>query len=196
MPDPLADADGYRMVALYRRTVSAVPSLKKLVPVTDLEDAPMAFGEKLGQLCPDVIFRLLERIDGQRYWAKQWLNDRWRLHAPTAAIEDFLATLGRHDLCLAVEQSAAWGALYPFSRDLFTSNAIVHRPNAAQHFSAEEQRIIESLSAVMVRHSRLPEVELGRLTDFQVARTSRGLVFLDFEPNRFHAAQLANVRIP
>ena len=186
----------YRTLGLYRRTVSAIPSLKRLVPVSDLTDAPAPFGEGLGQLCPDVIFYMLQDETGTRYWGKRWLNDRARLRAPTLAIERFLATLGRNDLCLAVEVHEQFDLVYRFNHELFTSNAIIHQSDSRANFTAEECHAIELFSSILVSRSDLPSVRLGLLADFQTIRTSEGLMFLDFEPARRYAAKLANVRIP
>jgi hypothetical protein len=186
----------YRVLGLYRRTVSEVPSLKRLVRVKDPDDAPIAFGEALGALCPDVIFYHLEDQAGGWYWAKRWLNARERLVAPTWQIEAFLATLGRDDLCLAVELSADFGFIYRFDEEVFAASSVIHQVDIGRYFEACERAVIEGFSSVLVGWPSLPWVKVGILTDFQVARTSRGLVFLDFEPSRPYAAALAGVLIP
>ena len=54
----------------------------------------------------------------------------------------------------------------------------------------------ELLAQTTVRLPGTPAVQLSKLTDFQAALTSRGLMFLDFEPGREYAARLAGVQIP
>ncbi|HXH50518.1 MAG TPA: hypothetical protein VNM47_14335 [Terriglobia bacterium] len=164
--------------------------------MTNLRDAPVPWGEELGQLCPDAVFYMLEDERGILYWAKRWLNDRERLLAPTLAIERFLATLDRNDLCLAVEVHEQFGLVYPFKQELFVSKAIVHQSDCRAYFASEERRAIMLFSAILVSDSALPSVRLGELTDFQATRTSEGLMFLDFEPSRRYAATLAKVQIP
>ena len=186
----------YRVLGRYRRTVSEVPSLKRLIRVRDRDDAPIAFGQTLGALCPDVIFYHLEDQAGDRYWAKRWLNARQRLVAPTWQIEAFLGTLGRDDLCLAVELSDDFGFIYRFDEEMFAAGPVIHQVDIGRYFEAHERVLIDRFSSVLVGWPGLPWVTVGALTDFQVARTSRGLVFLDFEPSRPYAAALAGVLIP
>ncbi|MBV8072756.1 MAG: hypothetical protein JO270_22825 [Acidobacteriaceae bacterium] len=183
-------------MALFRRTVSATPFLKRLLPVQDLADQPIAFGIELGQLCPDVMFRILEDETGARYWAKQWLNNREPLLQPTRTIESFLATLGRDDLTLSIDHRPEFGLIYPFDERLFSSIRVVHHWDCRRYFELAEYEAIGQLANCVVRWPGLPEVPLGRLTDFQVARFSRHLLFLDFEPSRQWALQLAGVAIP
>lgn len=186
----------YKTIGLFRRTVSAIPSLKKLISVRDVDAEPMPFGMEVGQLCPDVIFWILEDQTGARYWAKKWLNEREQLLEPTLRIEKFLATLGRSDLTLAVDQHPQFGLIYRFDESLFLSKAIVHHWDCRRYFDAGECHLIEELAKSFVRWSELPEQPLGRLTDFQITRCFGRLNFLDFEPNRFYATELAGVAIP
>jgi hypothetical protein len=186
----------YQTLGLFRRTVSAIPFLKRLVPVQDSGDQAMAFGIELGELCPDVIFRILEDGTGARYWAKRWLNRREPLLEPTLRIETFLSTLGRHDLTLAIDQHPEFGLIYRFDERLFSSSLVVHQWDCRRYFDVDEYQTIAQLANCVVRWPGLPEVPLGRLTDFQVARSSPRLLFLDFEPSRDWAAQLAGVVIP
>ena len=46
------EATNHRVVTLYRRTVSAVLAMKRLIAVTDIRDAPIPFGARLGQRAP------------------------------------------------------------------------------------------------------------------------------------------------
>jgi hypothetical protein len=183
----------YKAVGLYRRTVSAIPDLKRLVAVKDMKESPIAFGEKLGQLCPDVIFYLLEDELGGRYWAKRWLNEREQLASPTRAIESYVATLDRSDVELSIKVDTQFGFVYRFNQQLFESNRVVHQWDCRRYFDAVERETIEIFASTLVRWPGLPEVRLGDLTDFQVTPTSRGLVFLDFEPSRTYAALLAGM---
>lgn len=82
----------YHVLDLYRRTVAEAPSRKRVIRVRDPDDAPIAFGVALGELCPDVIFYHLEDEVGDWYWGKRWLNARERLVPPTWQIEAFLAS--------------------------------------------------------------------------------------------------------
>jgi hypothetical protein len=190
------DVTNYRVVGLYRRTVSAVPALKRLIPVTDIRDEPLPFGAGLGQLCPDVVFRLLADGAGVRYWGKQWINARQALLDPTWKIECFLATWDRKDLCLAREVHPCHGLVYRFDGDLFSSNAVVHQWDCPWYFDEGERQAIARVASAIVRWPGLPSVRLDALTDFQVARGRDGLVFLDFEPSRRYALELAGVAIP
>ena len=190
------EVTNYRVVSLYRRTVSAVPALKRLIPVTDIRDEPIPFGTELGQLCPDVLFRLLEDDAGVRYWGKQWINARQALLDPTWKIECFLATWDRKDLCLAREVDPRYGLVYRFDADLFSSNTVVHHWDPAWYFTEGERQAIAHVASAIVRWPGLPPVRLDALTDFQVTRGRDGLVFLDFEPGRRYALELAGVTIP
>jgi hypothetical protein len=68
--------------------------------------------------------------------------------------------------------------------------------DVGRSFEERERAAVEGFSSVLVGWPGLPWVKVGALTDFQVVRTSRGLVFLDFEPSRPYAAALAGVLIP
>lgn len=173
-----------------------MPAFKRLIPVQELADAPLSFGDQLGDLCPDVMFYQLEDYAGARYWARRWLRDRARLTAPTQEIESFLATMGRDDMCLAVDADPDFGLIYRYDEELFAAEAILHSWDWERFCDGAELRVIHALAAAEVRRPGLPQVRLGALTDFQVTRTSRGLVFLDFEPSRQYAAELAGVIIP
>jgi len=190
------DVTNYRVVGLYRRTVSAVPAMKRLIAVADIRDEPIPFGAELGQLCPDVLFRLLEDDAGVRYWGKQWINARQTLLDPTWRIECFLATLDRKDLCLAREVHPRYGLVYHFDGDLFSSDTVVHHWDSAWYFTESEGQAIARVASSVVRWPGLPPVRLDALTDFQVTRGRDGLVFLDFEPGRRYALELAGVTIP
>jgi hypothetical protein len=141
------------------------------------------------------VFSLLEDGTGARWWGRQWLRDRVRLTAPTREIESFLATLDRDDLCLAAGADPCFGLVYRFDEELFASEAVMHSWDWDRACDAAELEIIRGLAATEVRWPGLPRVSLGALTDFQVARTSRGLVCLDFEPSGRYAAELAGVVI-
>lgn len=185
----------YRALGCYRRTVSAVPEHKRLIPVASLADAPVPFGDQLGELCPDVVFHQLDDRTGARYWAKRWLRGRAGLTAPTRAIESFLVTLGREDLRLAIDHDPRFGLVYRYDEELFSSRAILGRWSWGRACDAAELRFISALAATEVRWPDLPRVSLDALTDFQVTRTPRGLAFLDFEPSSQYAAALAGVVI-
>jgi hypothetical protein len=83
-----------------------------------------------------------------------------------------------------------------YDEELFAAEAVLHCWDWEQACDVAELRIIYGLAATEVRWPGLPQVRLGALTDFQVTRTPRGLVFLDFEPGRQYAAELAGVMIP
>jgi hypothetical protein len=185
----------YRVIARYRRTVSAVPAMKRLVPVATLADKPIPFGKELGELCPDVLFNLLEDRAGARYWGKRWLGEREPLLAPTLEIERFLATLDDPGFSLAVDVSPEFGLIYRFDDRLFDSRAIIHQWERDLYFNANERRTIERVASIAVDWLGLPSVPLGELTDFQVCRVPGRLVFLDFEPSAPYAASLAGVVI-
>lgn len=186
----------YQILGQYRRTVSAIPSQKRLIEVGSLNHQPIPFGTELGQLCPDVVFYALTDGTGARYWARRWLNGRQALLEPTIAIESFLATLHRNDLCLAVDVSSEFGLVYFYEEELFASTTIVHQWDCEKYFDVRENRIVEEFAYSVVRWPGLPAFPIGVLTDFQIVRTSKGLVFLDFEPSKRFAAELAGVLIP
>ena len=116
----------YRVVGQYRRNVSSVPQLKRLIQVQDLGEHATFFGSRPGQLCPDVVFYVLERGDGSFYWGKTWLNERQWMSQVTLAVESFLRTLGQENLCLSVDVDQEFGMIYPFNKELFTSSFVVH----------------------------------------------------------------------
>ncbi len=178
----LPPAAGYRVLGRYRRTVSSIPHLKRLVKVDNLDDKREAFGARIGELCPEVMFYLLEGGDGALYWGRKWLNEREWMEPATLAVESFLGTLGRKNLCLAVAIDADFGMIYPFNEELFASSCVVHQWDRRIYFNAGECAEIEQFAATPVRADKLPWRPVGELTDFQVARTRAGLVFLDFEP--------------
>jgi hypothetical protein len=179
---PTATADHYRLLGRYRRTVSSVPEMKRLVAVADEQDGRDRFGLGLGDLCADVVFLLLQAADGSRYWAKRWLGERAWVAGATLAIETALARLGRSDLSLAVDVDRDAGLIYRFDDELLSSRAIVHQWDMARFFDPAECVEIRRFSSTILAPEGLPVRALGDLTDFQTARTSQGLTFLDFEP--------------
>lgn len=172
----------YRSTRLFRRTVASAPRDKRLVPVRDLFEYSEAFGARPGDLCPDVVFHVLQADDGRRCWGKQWLGERRPLTEATHSIEDFLRTLGIPGLCLSVDLDDDFGLVYPFDEELFESTAIVHARDRRWHFDAADCAFIERVASIMVTCSAAPHRTLGELTDFQVMRSRDGLRFLDFEP--------------
>lgn len=99
-------------------------------------------------------------------------------------------------MCLALELTADFGFIYRFDKEVLATSAVIHQVDFGRYFDASECAIIERFSSILVGWPSLPWVKVGSLTDFQVARTSRGLVFLDFEPSQPYAAALAGVLIP
>ncbi len=184
----------YRPLRSFVRTVGADPATKRLVPI--VAAAASAFGTEPGQLCPDVRFCLAEDHHGNRYWTKRWLGPRAPLTEVTMQIEDFLRTLARDDLCLAVDHDSELGLIYPFDPELFDSTAITHVGNGLPTTPPSDRWTAVQLAQQTVRWPGLPAVAVGDLTDFQTAPTSRGLVFFDFEPAAGSALALAGVNIP
>ena len=184
----------YRPLRSFVRTVGADPATKRLVPIVAAEAS--AFGTEHGQLCPDVRFCLAEDDHGDRYWAKRWLGPRAPLTEVTMQIEDFLRTLARDDLCLAVDHDADLGLIYRFDSELFDSTAITHVGNGLPSHLPSDRRTAAQLAHQTVRWPGLPAVTVGDLTDFQTAPTTRGMIFFDFEPAAKSALELAGVAIP
>jgi hypothetical protein len=172
---------GYVVRARYRRTVSSIPELKDLVPVTSEADEPVPFGADLGDLCPDVLFYELSDANGGRFWSKKWLHDRRQLEPWTRSVETFLAQLDRSDLCLATGYSQTFGMIYDFNQELFSSLRVVHYWNRRAYFTADECRQIELTGDVIIRITGLPHLPLSKLTDFQIVRCGSRLLYLDFE---------------
>jgi hypothetical protein len=183
--------NAYQVTSLYRRTVAAIPRYKRLIRVRSLDDWPQPAGTRLGQLCPDVVFRTLVDAQGRRYWARQWLHGRDALEAATERIERFLAGLGRSDLVLSVDRTTKFGLIYPYDASLFASTEVVHQWDVRWYFSADEIEAIRRLAGVVVRAPELPEIALGSLTDFQVVRAGERILFIDFEPSSECARRLA-----
>lgn len=181
---------------MFRRAVAAIPQFKQLVPVHGLDDWPRPAGQRLGQLCPDVVFRTLHDEQGRRYWAKQWLNDRIALEPVTETIEQALADLDRGDLTLAVDRSREFGLVYPFRPVLFEATAVIHQWDLHWYFTPEQVADIRELAALVITGSGLPGVPLGELTDFQTIPDGDGWTCLDFEPSARYASILAGVAIP
>lgn len=173
---------GYHVLGCYRRTVSSIPHLKRLVKVSGLDDKREAFGQSIGQLCPEVVFYLLEGGNGKLFWSRKWLYAREWMEQATLAIEAFLGTLGRENLCLAVDVDGDFGMVYPFHEDLFASTCVVHQWDTRNFFNAKECAEVKQFAATPVKVDKLPWRPVGELTDFQIARTRAGLQFLDFEP--------------
>ena len=171
----------YVVHARYRRTVSSIPALKKLIPVESEADEPIPFGDGLGDLCPDVIFYELLDVAGNRFWSKKWLGGKVWLEPRTRSIEAFLQRLDRQDLCLAKDFSETLGMVYSFNRTLFSSPSVVHYWNRYQYFTPEECQTIELTGGGMVQAEGLPHLPLCELTDFQIVRLESGLLYLDFE---------------
>lgn len=186
----------YRVTGMFRRTVAAIPQFKHLVPVVALDDWPRPPGERLGQLCPDVVFRKLLDDRGRLYWSKQWQNGRAALEPVTARIEHALAGLGRTELTLAVDRSDAFGLVYPFRPALFRAAAVVHQWDLHWYFTEGQVAAIRELAALVVEGPGLPAVPLGELTDFQTLRYGQSWACLDFEPSARYARSLAGVAIP
>ena len=186
----------YRVLRLYRRTVSSVPTLKRLCPVEDLADGSNQFGAGLGALCPDVVFRQLADAQGKRFWGKQWLGARSALLRLTARIERSLTTAAHAHLSLAVDTTDDFGLIYAFDPELFTSTQVMHQWDCHRCLDRHELRSVDHFARQMIAAPDLPPVPVGCLTDFQVAKTSKGLVFLDFEPSASYCQSLAGVCIP
>lgn len=189
----------YRQISLHRRNTTRRPAKKRLFAVPDFGSAPIAFGRRRGKLSPDIIFRKLEDAEGKNYWGKRWYYERSPYIALTWEVEAFLATLDRTDLTLAVDIDPEFGLIYPYDEELFSSSFIVHAKELWRYwwyFSASERRQIRQLAAVRVNWPGMPDVRLGKLTDFQVTRTRRGLVFLYFEPRHKYCERLLGTQIP
>jgi hypothetical protein len=193
---PEAELRGLQVAKLLRRTVSAIPAHKQLIAVKDLADAPLPMGDRLGQICPDVVFRILKDDTGKLFWAKQWLNDRETLNEITFEIERYVRLLDdkRAIVCSSFDQQ--FGLIYPFNHDLYESRVIVHQFDIDRHFDASECAEVRRFAGLVVNSPSLPLARLGQLTDFQTAATSQGLLFLDFEPSRHYARSLGGVVIP
>jgi hypothetical protein len=177
----LNESRTYVVRARYRRTVSSIPALKKLIPVDSETDEPIPFGVDLGELCPDVVFYELVDTKGNRFWSKKWLRERVRLEPGTRLVEAFLERLDRDDLCLARDYSERFGLIYDFNQRLFSSSGVVHYWNRRQYFTPDECRRIELTGSLVVQAEGLPQLSLSELTDFQIVRFGSGLVYLDFE---------------
>ncbi len=70
---PLEPTYRYRRLATYRRTNANRPQDKRLFEVHGEDDQPIPFGPGIGDLCPDVVFHLLQREETEeRFWAKSY----------------------------------------------------------------------------------------------------------------------------
>jgi hypothetical protein len=179
---PLEPAYRYRPLATYRRTVATNPEDKRLIEVQGEDDQPIPFGAGIGDLCPEVVFHLLQREETEeRFWAKAYRGPR--AHPDVLRVEEEVQRFVRTQPFAAstwLEVSPEHGFVYPYDPELF-AGPVVHFYWRRKHFTARECLEIRRIGDLCLRDGPLAGLPLRVVCDLQVVRTRRGLVFLDFE---------------
>jgi len=180
---PLEPTYRYRRLATYRRTNANRPQDKRLFEVHGEDDQPIPFGPGIGDLCPDVVFHLLQREETEeRFWAKSYRGPQ--AHPDRLRVEEEVQRFVRTQPFAAstwLEVSAEHGFVYPYDPELF-AGPVVHFYWRRKHFTARECLEIRRIGDLCLRDGPLAGLPLRVVTDLQVVRTGRGLVFMDWEP--------------
>jgi hypothetical protein len=179
---PLEPAYRYRRLSTYRRRHANRPEEKRLIEVKDENDQPIPLGPGLGDLSPEVLFHLLRREETEeRFWAKAYRGPK--AHPDVLRVEEEVQRFVRTQPFAAstwLEVSPEHGFVYPYDPELF-KGSVGHFYSRRRHFTARECLEIQRIGDLCLRDGPLAGLPLRVVTDMQVVRTGRGLVFLDWE---------------
>jgi hypothetical protein len=182
----------YEVLGLFRRTVAANADLKRLIEVVNEKDEPIPFGAAPGDLCPEVLFRLLSR-DGteELFWAKQYTGGM-RSGAGLQALEQSVHTFLRNvpfRCCLPRERHPSYGHVYGFQQELFDGRA-VHHGARRTGLSPHAATLAEEFGELLLDEGLAANLPLRFVTDFQCVEHDSCVTFLDFEANHRFLAPL------